>query len=174
MLILVHGNAATATKAGSCTGNSSTASKLATARDIKLKGAVSGNASFDGSENVEINVVQSNVVAITGSIELKGNTQGNVEKNEAMLTNWEIDFPTGFNIDNCVCIAFGMRLAENRGFSFGISETSQRSVSMLNGSIFKSVQLGAVTDNSKINCEAWNYNTSNSTYHYKIVLMKIL
>lgn len=55
VLILVLGNAATATKSNSCTGNSATASKLATARNIKLQGAVSGNTNFDGSTNIVIN-----------------------------------------------------------------------------------------------------------------------
>lgn len=51
----VRGNSATATTASKCTGNSATATKLATARNIKLQGAVSGNTNFDGSENVVIN-----------------------------------------------------------------------------------------------------------------------
>lgn len=37
-------------------GNSATASKLATARDIALTGDMSGNTSFDGNENVTIDV----------------------------------------------------------------------------------------------------------------------
>lgn len=52
------GNANTATTANSaktCTGNSATASKLARARNIKIQGAVSGNANFDGSANITIN-----------------------------------------------------------------------------------------------------------------------
>ena len=39
---------------GSCTGNSATATKLATARTITLSGSVTGSASFDGSSNVTI------------------------------------------------------------------------------------------------------------------------
>ena len=42
---------------GSCTGNSATATKLATARTIALSGAVTGTAtSFDGSDNITIPV----------------------------------------------------------------------------------------------------------------------
>lgn len=37
-------------------GNSATADKLKTARNIKLQGAVSGNASFDGSKDLTINI----------------------------------------------------------------------------------------------------------------------
>ena len=39
---------------GSCTGNSATATKLATARTISLTGSVTGSASFDGSANITI------------------------------------------------------------------------------------------------------------------------
>lgn len=66
-------------------GNSATASKLATARNIKIQGAVSGNANFDGSNNVVINVVQANIAVLTGNITTPaaGNsvTTGTVEIN---------------------------------------------------------------------------------------------
>ena len=39
---------------GSCTGNASTATKLATARTISLTGSVTGSGSFDGSGNLSI------------------------------------------------------------------------------------------------------------------------
>lgn len=39
---------------GNTTGNAPTATKLQTARNIKLTGAVSGNANFDGSGNIQI------------------------------------------------------------------------------------------------------------------------
>ena len=44
-----------ATIKASLTGNASTASKLATARNIAISGAVTGNANFDGSGNININ-----------------------------------------------------------------------------------------------------------------------
>ncbi|MDM8130095.1 hyaluronate lyase N-terminal domain-containing protein [Clostridium butyricum] len=43
-----------ATSALTCTGNSATASKLATARTIALTGAVTGSVNFDGSGNVSL------------------------------------------------------------------------------------------------------------------------
>ena len=39
---------------GTFSGNASSASKLATARNIALTGAVAGNANFDGSGNIVI------------------------------------------------------------------------------------------------------------------------
>ena len=47
--------AKSAATASSCSGNASTASKLATARNIALGGLSSGSANFDGSGNVIIN-----------------------------------------------------------------------------------------------------------------------
>jgi hypothetical protein len=40
---------------GSLKGNSDTATKLATARNIALSGDLTGNANFDGSSNISIN-----------------------------------------------------------------------------------------------------------------------
>lgn len=48
-------NAANADTAAACSGNSATATKLATARAISLTGNASGSATFDGSGNVSIN-----------------------------------------------------------------------------------------------------------------------
>lgn len=47
-------NQNTTGSSGSCTGNSATATKLATARTITLSGDVSGSATFDGSANITI------------------------------------------------------------------------------------------------------------------------
>lgn len=58
---------------GSCTGNSATATKLATARTISLTGSVTGSASFDGSTNISISTSIANlggVVTITKSLKL--------------------------------------------------------------------------------------------------------
>lgn len=87
---VVHGNsttatsASTATSAGKCTGNSATATKLATKRNLKLTKAVSGNADFDGSGNIEIAVeltkTKSTVSKTTNSTKINGTfrKQGNV------------------------------------------------------------------------------------------------
>ncbi|MCQ1533580.1 pyocin knob domain-containing protein, partial [Mitsuokella jalaludinii] len=48
-------NAANADTAAACSGNSATATKLATARTISLTGNASGSTTFDGSGNVSIN-----------------------------------------------------------------------------------------------------------------------
>lgn len=76
-----------------------TATKLQTVRNIKLQGAVSGNANFNGSENITINTIQSNISILTGTItmpETNSNTlQGSVD----------INYPSGFTNTNCVVIS---------------------------------------------------------------------
>lgn len=64
--VTVSGHNVTVTKAAlptSISGNAGTATKLATARNIAIVGAVSGNANFDGSENISISTTLANIDA---------------------------------------------------------------------------------------------------------------
>ena len=56
---------------GSVSGNSSTATKLATARNITISGSVTGSASFDGASNVNI-VTSSDMVTKDGTQTITG------------------------------------------------------------------------------------------------------
>lgn len=68
--------ATTATTASTCTGNSATATKLATARTIALSGAATGTAtSFDGSGNITIPVTSLDASKLSGTASI--NTTGN-------------------------------------------------------------------------------------------------
>ncbi len=80
-------------------GNSATATKLQNARNITLSGAVSGNANFDGSENITITTTQGNITVLTGIVNGNG---------------LEIDYPTDFTKDNCVCISVMLFNSVNR------------------------------------------------------------
>ena len=55
------------------------ATKLQTKRNIKLQGAVSGNADFDGSGNVVIETAQANIAVITGSFSIEASTAKKVK-----------------------------------------------------------------------------------------------
>lgn len=64
--VTVSGHNVTVTKAAlptSISGNAGTATKLATARNIAIVGAVSGNANFDGSANISISTTLANIDA---------------------------------------------------------------------------------------------------------------
>jgi hypothetical protein len=67
-------DAANADTAAACSGNSATATKLATARAISLTGNASGSATFDGSGNISINT---NVNYSTTSARVIGYYTGN-------------------------------------------------------------------------------------------------
>ena len=49
---------------GTLEGNADSASKLQTARNIAITGAVSGNANFDGSGNITINTTANNAIGV--------------------------------------------------------------------------------------------------------------
>lgn len=165
---VVHGNSATASK---CTGNSATATKLQTARKITLDGAVKGEIKFDGNSDVVVNTIQNNIAVISGQMILEANSQSNLNSNIEQQTILNIDFPRGFNKDNCFCLTFGIKTNEDKNYSYGVGDSiSNRSFT---SSLIRNVILGASNDNSKIALHVWQPSTSQKTAYYRLVLMKI-
>ena len=156
-------------------GNSSTASKLATARNIKLQGAVSGNANFDGSENIIIKTSQANITVIEGNVKLAASTTELAEKGEGKLTTFDLNFPDGFNKENSILLSFGGKVMnDGRGYSDGVPVAMSNA--MVNGNTPRSITLGGAPTSdiaNKIRCLIKNYSTTEVTYYYRIVLMKI-
>lgn len=112
-----------------------------------------------------------NIAVISGQMILEANSQSNLENNMEQQTILNIDFPKGFNKDNCVCIAFGMKAYEEKNYSYGTGfSSSNRSIS---GSLFRHAVLGASDDNSKIALQVWQMGASERTVYYRLVLMKI-
>ena len=147
------------------------ANKLKTPRTISLSGAVAGSTNFDGSGNVTIQTSQNNIAVLTGTMTLEANTQEGFESGNKKQTIKKIDFPTGYNKDNCVCLAFGIKRDANKNYSYGTGVTdTYQSVS---GSYDRNIVLGASADNKKIDLVIWQAMTSSTTIYYKIVLMKI-
>lgn len=171
---VVHGNSATATSAttaSKCTGNSATATKLQTARKITLDGAIKGEIRFDGNSDVVVNTIQNNMAVISGQMILEANSQSNLNNNIEQQTILNIDFPKGFNKDNCFCLTFGIKTNEDKNYSYGVGDSiSNRSFT---GSLIRNVILGASDDNSKIALHVWQPSTSQKTAYYRLVLMKI-
>lgn len=152
-------------------GNSATASKLQTARNISLNGAIKGNANFDGSGNIIIDTSQNNIAVINGSITLQANPQSNLENNVEQQTILNIDFPSGFNKDNCICLAFGMKTYAEKNYSYGVAFSSAGRATT--GSFIRNVILGAPDNINKIALHVWQMSTSAKTVYYRLVLMKI-
>lgn len=126
-----------------------TATKLKIARNIKLQGAVSGNADFDGSANIVINTTQANIAVINGSITLS-NGQGN---------SGVIQYPEGYNKDNCIIIS------ANLDHSGGLHTGEYGSASVI-GTTQNSVGI-------TFRCYSPEQVGSSSTIPFKIILMKI-
>lgn len=146
-----------------------TATKLKTPRNISLTGDVSGSTSFDGSGNVTITTDLANVAMLTGTISGNG-TETIISKN--------VNYPAGYNKDNCVVIA---AMAHNSANSTGIISS---------GSLFEPssyttgglpMQVILRSDEIGIKCRnvlVFDDNSTmvpsiNGSFSYKIVLMKI-
>lgn len=111
-----------------------------------------------------------NFAVITGSMTLEANTQEGLETDSEKQTQLNINFPTGFNKDNCVVISFGTKVA-GKNYSYGVGDKA--SYRWVTGSFRRNITLGASTDNSKIQLSVWQLATTQITIDYKIVLMKI-
>lgn len=136
------------------------ADKLKTARQIALTGAVSGSANFDGSGNVSITTKQTNIAILTGNFSLNSSTGYTAD----------INYPDGYNKNNCVVIAFGIVLRDDsngKGYNFLGNYTD--SGDALNNALNRSVNLR----NSNIHITV-NETGATGNYTYKIVLIKIV
>ena len=134
------------------------ATKLETARNIKLQGAVNGNADFDGSKNITINTVQGNIVVLIGTMTVAKNSTGDKT----------INYPKGYSIDNSVLISCGIKATEAKGYNY--EGHFDDSADVLNSSYKRRVNLNS----SNIVLAVINPMTDQSiNVTYKIVLMKV-
>lgn len=151
-------------------GNSATADKLKTARNIKLQGAVSGNANFDGNEDIIINVMQANIAVIEGEMTLTANDSKGIEESTMKQTTKTINYPSGFNSSNCIVIGVEGKHYTDKPFVVGdTSGSNLYTFGTLTGAIPKVVQLGS----EEIILYAYNYAPQPKTFYYKLILMKV-
>lgn len=147
-----------------------TATKLQTARNINLQGAVSGNANFDGSGNVTINTTQANVAKIEGKI---------TASQTGIMQNTNIAYPSGFNKDNCIVLTAMLSMEKDtevvREWGYG---NVFNSGSYVRGSL--PVSVGLMQDkilisfrNIIISGESITEVDFQTDFYYKIILMKI-
>lgn len=154
-------------------GNSATATKLANARNIKLQGAVSGNANFDGSGNVVIDTTQANIAIVTGTITLTQSTESQIESGQV-----DISYPSGYTKDNCVILGIMARNSAQTssiGYSYGVLADENYSGVINSASMGK---YAVLKDNSIMLTMRYDWNATptsqrTDTYNYKIVLMKV-
>lgn len=144
-------------------GNSATASKLATARNIALSGAVKGNAKFDGSGNVTIATTQANIAILTGTI--KANSGSSY-----------VDYPTGFNRTNCAILSSMFNNTLNNNYGTGSTFDSS---SYVTGNFVSATTLAEnniVIKAKLIHLSSEQYpvvDNISRNINYKIILMKL-
>lgn len=134
------------------------ANKLKTARKISMSGAVSGSGSFDGSGNVNIVTTQANIAKINGSALFDSFLE---------YATFSVNYPNGFNEDNCVPIAFGYtrpyNLHDKPSYAFG-------------GFINNNMMVSLNTEMKKLEVAIYDPNSElkeDVTINYEIVLLKI-
>lgn len=132
--------------------------KFKTARNIKLQGAVAGNANFDGSKDIIINVTQNNIVAVTGNFTIEASAAKKVKT---------LNYPSGFNSSNCTVLSFGTYCNKSMGYSFG--HHSNDSAGLIRGTNDKDISLNS----NGIDLYYKNISTDPITVYYQIVLLKI-
>ncbi len=117
-------------------------------------------------------LLKNNIAVLTGQVTLQAKENvGDSGIWDGSVTVFYLNFPEGFNKDNCVVISFMGRIFENRGYITGMP--LQHLSAMANGAFPKTIQLGTDGYSDKILCSVMNYATHEHTYYYKIVLLKI-
>lgn len=122
-----------------------------------------GNADkLDGKDSSEY-FLRDNIVVLRGIKQLQASSSAG----EYVDTAWQIDYPTGFNKDNTIVLAYQGSLNDNYEGAYG--ENPFVSGAQLSASIPRCISLKA----DKISIHAFHSSNNTQQYKYKIVLMKI-
>ena len=117
--------------------------------------------------NLKEKIHGDNFYVITGVQTLTASPTGKYDTQ----TTWQLDYPTGFNMNNCVVVAFSLSNASMTNVSWG-EYGYNFSVSM--GLLHSTIPRAISFKENKIHVNAWFPGTSSDTdFNYKIVLMKI-
>lgn len=114
-------------------------------------------------------IQKGNIKVLTGSVTLDANSSGNVTNKALTYTDKNISFPSGFNKDNCIVIAFASTTNESsRGLNYG-QGGAYDTVNTLIGSVPRD----AILKSDGITLKFGNFSTSTLSINYKLYLMKI-
>lgn len=119
-----------------------------------------------------INAIKNRIATLMGNVTLTANTSENVADNKWQLTTFALNYPTGFNRDNCIVIGFGVcnPSALTPRNSYGdISGSNNQTTANL----YDLSPKGVVLDADTIKVNMYNYNTSAKQVRYQITLLKI-
>ena len=120
----------------------------------------------DGSAFVN----KGDIAVLTGNMVLNPNTQENIALSpiKPLFTTKNINYPSGFNEDNCIILSKMFKYTQDRGYAEGWNNYAG-SLDMLNGTL----QNYIILHSNNIILGIGNLATDEKTYYYKIVLMKI-
>ena len=122
------------------------------------------------------NVSKKDFAVITGSMQLQANSSENALEGRSTVTETNIDYPNGFNKDNCVVVSYSRTGSGKVMYSNGWKNGGTDALDMYNGIDTFTVSLYGTTSNTysnKIRVIIGNLSTSVQNIDYKIVLMKI-
>lgn len=110
-------------------------------------------------------VYKDNFAVITGTVELEGTSE---PMESYKQTNFNVDYPSGFNQNNCIAIGFDVRRdIENQSYAYGYAPANL-SIVAVNSTFPRTIQFNS----NNMLCAIYNSATAR-TIEYKIVLMKI-
>lgn len=146
-------------------GNSATATKLQTARNISLTGDVTGSVSFDGSKNVSMTTNLANVTSLSGTITLTASSSSGTSYSQ---TNFTLNYPSGYNKNNTIVLGFKCKLqgVGTGNYIFGYTP-DKMSTSTVSGAYPMTIRL----DDDSLSVSVYNLATSRKL-DYVIYLMK--
>lgn len=120
-------------------------------------------------------ITRGDFAVITGNATLKANSSENAAEGYSTDTEIIIDYPAGFNRDNCVVISCGRTGSGKVMYSYGWKSYMIDSTDLYNGINTFIVSLYGQSSNSfsnKIRVMIGNLSTSTQNISYKIILMK--
>lgn len=115
---------------------------------------------------------QDNFAVLTGSVILEANTEENIQAGKSKTTTFSIDYPEGFNRDNCVVVSYARTGTGGLMYSYGWKSSEIDSMDMYRGLDTFIVSLYN-DDERKIQVSIGRYAQSEGKVDYKIVLMKL-
>lgn len=132
--------------------------------DLEVLGSIETDTLRNSSGGKYLNC--DNICVLHGDKTLVANSSSSGM--EYAQTTWDINYPTGFNKNNCIVLAFQGNLDKNeRVGAYGVSPNTATNSSI--GTLPRTVMM----KNDIINLQVWNPAYSEKTYHYKLVLMKL-
>ena len=116
--------------------------------------------------NLKEKIHGDNFYVITGVQTLTASQTGQYDTQ----TTWQLDYPTGFNMNNCVVVAFSLSDTSKTTVSWG---EYGYNFSVSTALLFSMIPRAIAFRENKIHVNAWFPGSSDTDFNYKIVLMKI-